>query len=70
MDGNMKNIKKYGFGILTIVLIAIGLLILINGVENGVESVDEYLSNTMGGSMDTESFLIIKSIISLDILAI
>ncbi|MGE7694018.1 hypothetical protein ACQKNC_07845 [Lysinibacillus sp. NPDC094177] len=66
MDGNMKSIKKYGFGIFTIVLIAIGLLILINGVE----SADEYLSNTMGGSMDTESFLIIKSIISLDILAI
>ncbi|MGE7673292.1 hypothetical protein ACQKMV_06855 [Lysinibacillus sp. NPDC094403] len=60
MDGNMKDIKKYGFGIFTIVLIAIGFLILINRVEIGVESADEYLSNTMGGSMDTESFLIIK----------
>ncbi|KOS64386.1 hypothetical protein FJQ98_12555 [Lysinibacillus agricola] len=56
----MKNIKKYGFGLFTFVLIAIGFLIVINGVENGVNSANEYLSTSMGGSMDTDSFLVIK----------
>ncbi|MFJ7982684.1 hypothetical protein ACIQ1D_20760 [Lysinibacillus xylanilyticus] len=55
----MKDIKKYGFVIFTIVLIAIGFLIIINGVENGVDSANEYLSTSMGGSMDTDSFLVI-----------
>jgi hypothetical protein len=59
-ENRMKNIKKYGFGLFTIVLIVIGFFILINGVENGVDSADDYLIKTMGGSMDTESFLIIK----------
>ncbi|MEB2301433.1 hypothetical protein LAV72_17655 [Lysinibacillus xylanilyticus] len=60
MGENMKHIKKYGFGIFTFVLIAIGFYLVINGVENGVDSANEYLSTTMGGGMDTESFLVIK----------
>ncbi|QPQ30940.1 hypothetical protein [Lysinibacillus sp. JNUCC 51] len=55
----MKNIKKYGFVIFTFVLSVIGFLILINGVENGVDSANEYLSTSMGGSMDSDSFLVI-----------
>ncbi|MFJ7183439.1 hypothetical protein [Lysinibacillus xylanilyticus] len=55
----MKNIKKYGFVIFTFFLSAIGFLILINGVKNGVDSANEYLSTSMGGSMDTDSFLLI-----------
>jgi len=59
VDENMKNIKKYGFVIFTFILSAIGFLILINGVENGVDSANEYLSTSLGGSMDTDSFLLI-----------
>ncbi|MED3803980.1 hypothetical protein P4562_18820 [Lysinibacillus xylanilyticus] len=55
----MNNIKKYGFVIFTFVLSTIGFLILINGVENGVDSANEYLSTSIGGSMDTDSFLLI-----------
>jgi len=55
----MKNIKKYGFVIFTFILSTIGCLILINGAENGVDSANEYLSTSMGGSMDTDSFLLI-----------
>ncbi|MFJ7886923.1 hypothetical protein ACIQYL_02410 [Lysinibacillus xylanilyticus] len=55
----MNNIKKYGFVIFTFVLSTIGFLILINGVENGVDSGNEYLSTSIGGSMDTDSFLLI-----------
>lgn len=59
-DKIMKNVKKYGFGLFTVVLIVIGFLIVINGVENGVDSANEYLSTSMDGSMDTDSFLIIQ----------
>ncbi|MGE7909621.1 hypothetical protein [Lysinibacillus xylanilyticus] len=55
----MKDIKKYGFVIFTFVLSAIGFLILINGVENGVDSANEYLSTLMGEGMDTDRFLIL-----------
>ncbi|MGE7129241.1 hypothetical protein [Lysinibacillus xylanilyticus] len=55
----MKGIKKYGFVIFTFVLSTIGFLIIINGVENGADSANEYLSTSMGGSMDTDSFLVI-----------
>ncbi|MEY9976477.1 hypothetical protein [Lysinibacillus sp. RC79] len=58
MDEIMKSIKKYGFAIFTIIIIAIGFLTIINGVENGVDSANEYLTS-MGGSMDTDSFLVI-----------
>ncbi|MFJ8511477.1 hypothetical protein [Lysinibacillus xylanilyticus] len=56
----MKDIKRYGFLIFTIVLTAIGFLIIIYGVENGADSANEYLSTSMGGSMDTDNFLVIE----------
>ncbi|MCL1694841.1 MULTISPECIES: hypothetical protein [unclassified Lysinibacillus] len=54
----MKYFKKYGFGVFTIVLTAIGFLLIINGVENGLDSANDYLTIKMDGSMGTDSFLV------------
>jgi len=55
----IKNVKKYSFVLFTVILICIGSILLLNSVEMGADSASEYVRTEMGGSMDTESFLII-----------
>ena len=53
-----KYIKKHGLLLFSIILILFGIITLTNGAENGIESAHEYLIHSMGGSMNTDSYLI------------
>ncbi|MBU8908275.1 hypothetical protein [Desertibacillus haloalkaliphilus] len=55
----MKYLYRYGFLIFTIILTIVGFSKLINSVENGRDSANEYLRTSMGGSMDSDEFRII-----------
>lgn len=56
----IKTVKKYSFVLFTVILICIGSILLLNSVDMGVNSANDYLNTAMGGWMDTESFLIIQ----------
>lgn len=56
----MKYLGKYGFLLFTLVLTFIGYLKLIQSVENGSDLANQYLSTSMGGSMDSNDFRIIE----------
>lgn len=55
----MKNLFRYGFPVFTLLLTIIGFSKLINSVEDGRYSANEYLRTSMGGSMDSDDFRII-----------
>ncbi|MHC0036923.1 hypothetical protein [Pseudoneobacillus sp. C159] len=54
----MKNKLMYGFVFLTLVLSVAGFSKLLNSVENGKASANEFLGAKMGGSMNTDEFLL------------
>jgi hypothetical protein len=58
LEGIMKNLYRYGFLIFTTILTIIGFSKLLNSVENGQDSANEYV-RSMGGSMDSSNFRII-----------
>ncbi|TFB13596.1 hypothetical protein E3U55_15870 [Filobacillus milosensis] len=55
----MKYLYRYGFLIFTIILTIVGFSKLINSVENGRDSANEFLRTSMGGSMNSDDFRII-----------
>lgn len=56
----MQIIKKFGFLILTIVIMLVGFLILKFSVDLGANTANAYL-RSMGGSMDSAEFNSIQS---------
>lgn len=55
----MNYLYHYRFLIFTIILTIIGFSKLIYSVENGRDSANEFLRTSMGGSMNSDDFLII-----------
>ncbi|MCI3919173.1 hypothetical protein MO973_02865 [Paenibacillus sp. TRM 82003] len=55
----MKNLFRYGFPAFALILTIIGFSKLINSVEDGRGSADEYLRTSMGGSMNSDDLRII-----------
>ncbi len=55
-----KFLNLYGFLLFTLSLTLLGLLLLMNSVNYGSVTANKYLREKMGGSMNSEEFLIIK----------
>jgi hypothetical protein len=55
----MKNITQFGFFIFTLVLTLFGYSKLVNSVEDGTDSANEYLRVSLGGSANSDDFRII-----------